>query len=103
MCLASGKLPYVPRVCAPGFSVYTAVFDGVAWSCAQTLETQVASLHRAGLEVRTGRTQGDIDDANDLKILIDFIKASGEKGGLPMVEGMLGRLEAALDALPPPT
>lgn len=60
----------------------------------------MASLHRAGLEVRTGRTQGDIDDASDLKILIDFIKANGEGGGLPMVEGMLGRLEAAL---PPPT
>lgn len=85
------------------------MFDGVEWSCARTLSTQVAALCRVGLGVVEGRRQGDVDEVHDLLKLLHSVTAhrqaqgqgAGGAGLLPSFEALVDVLEEALAALPP--
>ena len=46
-----------------------ALFDGVAWSCAETCASQQAALERAGLAVAVGETYSDCDELDDVRAL----------------------------------
>lgn len=64
----------------------TGVFDGVAWSCEETLKSQTAALEREGLQVTIGETYIDVDEFPDLEVLKSRLETSKEsRDACPLV------------------
>lgn len=70
-----------------------AAFARVSWSASETCESQVAALARAGCACERGETYGDVDEAEDLRVLAQHLQH------LPACHGDSPRVRLLLQGL----
>jgi glycosyltransferase A (GT-A) superfamily protein (DUF2064 family) len=71
-----------------------AAFAGVSWSASDTCKSQVAALARAGCDCDRGDTYGDVDEAEDLRVLAQHLQhLPAGHGDAPRVRSLLQRLD----------
>jgi glycosyltransferase A (GT-A) superfamily protein (DUF2064 family) len=73
-----------------------AAFAGVSWSASDTCESQVAALARAGCHCERGDTYGDVDEAEDLRVLAQHLQhLPAAHGDSLRVRSLLQRLHSS--------